>query len=122
MNNEDKNNKQNQENISFYDQVDAKTRGAVKNATQSGGNIEKSSPADEVTSDQEEESGGEVYSQNIMEKAEAQVRENEQASLQDDSYSYDEDNTADEEFHDVDEDFRFEDSDVDFDNDEDFVT
>ena len=87
--NGDQNNKQNQENITFYDQVDAKTRGVVKNATN---------------------------------RAEAQVRENEDASLQDDSYSFDEDNTADDDFHDVDEDFRFEDIDVDFDNDEDFVT
>ena len=89
--NGDQNNKQNQENISFYDQVDAKPRGTV-------------------------------YSKNLMNRAEAQVRENEDASLQDDSYSFDEDNTADDDFHDVDEDFRFEDIDVDFDNDEDFVT
>jgi hypothetical protein len=119
--NSDNNNKQNQENISFYDQVDAKTRGAVKNATQSGGTIQQTGPADEVTSDEEEKTGA-VYSKNLMNKAEAQVRENEEASLQDDSYSFDEDNTADEEFHDVDEDFRIEDTDIDYDNDEDFVT
>lgn len=36
-------------------------------------------------------------------KPETQVRENEDASLQDDSYSFDEDNTDNEEFHDADE-------------------
>lgn len=119
--NRDTNNKQNQENITFYDQVDAKTRGAVKNATLSGGTIEKSDPADELMTEKEEITV-KVYSENLMNRAEKQVRENEEASLQDDSYSFDEDNTADEEFHDVDEDFKFEDTDVDFDNDEDFVT
>lgn len=34
-------------------------------------------------------------------KAESQVRENEDASLQDDSYSYDSDNTGNDDIHDV---------------------
>ena len=36
--------------------------------------------------------------------ADAEVRENEDASLQDDTYSFDEDNTDNEEFHDIDDD------------------
>lgn len=51
-------------------------------------------------------------------KAREEVRENEDASLPDDSYSFDEDNTANEEYHDVDEEDL---EDIDFDNDDDFV-
>ncbi len=36
-----------------------------------------------------------------IKKAEQQVRENEDASLQDDSYTYDSDNTGNEDIHDV---------------------
>lgn len=46
-------------------------------------------------------------------KADQEVRENEDASLQDDSYSFDEDNTDNEEYHDV--------EDFDPDNSDDFV-
>ncbi len=49
---------------------------------------------------------------------ESQVRENEDASLQDDSYAFDEDTTENEEFHDVDDD----EGRIDFDNDDDFVS
>ncbi len=38
-----------------------------------------------------------------VKNAEAEVRENEDASLQDDTYSFDEDNTDNEEFHDLDD-------------------
>ncbi len=38
-----------------------------------------------------------------MSDADQEVRENEDASLQDDSYSFDEDNTDNEEFHDMDD-------------------
>lgn len=78
-------------------------------------NSQKLAPG--VTSDDDQNSG-EVYSENLMDKAEAQVRENENASLQDDSYSFDEANTDNEEYHDVDDD-DFEDFDID--NDDDFI-
>jgi hypothetical protein len=39
----------------------------------------------------------------LKKKAGQQVRQNEDASLQDDSYSFDEDNTGNEEFHDIDD-------------------
>jgi hypothetical protein len=38
-----------------------------------------------------------------MSDADTEVRENEDASLQDDTYSFDEDNTDNEEFHDMDD-------------------
>lgn len=41
---------------------------------------------------------------NPLSGADAEVRENEDASLQDDTYSFDEDNTDNEEFHDIDDD------------------
>ncbi len=81
-----------QENTSFYDQADDKFK---KNLNQQGDDTE---------------TGGKTYSKNLMNKAEEEVRENEDASLQDDSYAFDEDNTDNEEYHDV-----------DLDNDEDFV-
>lgn len=44
------------------------------------------------------------FDKNVKVKnAEAEVRENEDASLQDDTYSFDEDNTDNEEFHDLDD-------------------
>lgn len=56
---------------------------------------------DELNSD-DTETSGEVYSNNLMgNKAENQVRENEEASLQDDTYAFDEDNTGSEEYHDA---------------------
>ncbi len=39
-----------------------------------------------------------------VKSAEEQVRQTEDASLQDDTYSFDEDNTDNEEYHDVDDD------------------
>lgn len=44
-----------------------------------------------------------VKKKNLMSDADAEVRENEDASLQDDTYSFDEDNTDNEEFHDLDD-------------------
>lgn len=52
-------------------------------------------------------------------EAQSQVRENEDASLQDQSYSFDESNTDDEDFHDIDDPFANED--IDFDFDEDYI-
>lgn len=74
-------------------------------------NTQKLAPG--VTSDDDENAGA-TYSENLMNRAEAQVRENEDASLQDDTYAFDEDNTDNEEYHDA--------EDFDFDNDDDFVS
>ncbi len=106
-------NNQNNENASFYDQADGKFNKAIQN----GGQQEKLSKGvteDEVSTDDEE--GGSTYSKNLMSTAEGQVRETEDASLQDDTYAFDEDNTDNEEYHDAGdvEDF-------DIDNDDDFV-
>ncbi len=40
----------------------------------------------------------------VVNRADHEVKENEDASLQDESYSFDEDNTDNEEFHDSDDD------------------
>lgn len=75
-----------------------------------------------LTSDDDEHAGS-VKPSPLMNKAEAQVRENEDASLQDDTYTFDYDNTENEEGID---DFDVEDaggglSDFDIDNSDDFV-
>jgi hypothetical protein len=100
-------NQPNQENSTFYDQADGKFEKAVRKAS----GQDKIAPG--VTSD-DDQNAGETYSKNLMNPAEREVRENEDASLQDDTYSFDEDNTENEEYHDVDDD-------IDFDNDEDFI-
>lgn len=55
---------------------------------------------------QEDQADGK-FDQNVMNTgspdADSQVRETEDASLQDDTYSFDEDNTDNEEFHDLDD-------------------
>lgn len=54
-----------------------------------------------LTSD-DTDTGGETYSKNLQgNKAEQQVRENEDASLQDDTYAFDSDNTGNEDIHDI---------------------
>jgi hypothetical protein len=53
--------------------------------------------------DDDEQTGGIEFSKNLMANADTQVRENEDASLQDDTYAFDEDNTDNEEFHDMDD-------------------
>jgi hypothetical protein len=100
-------NQNNQENTSFNSPSDRKLEQAIQN--------NQDLLAKGVTTD-DDENGGEVYSENLMSKSEQEVRENEDASLQDDSYSFDEANTDNEEYHDADsgEDF-------DLDNDDDFV-
>jgi len=108
-------NQNNQENTSFNDQADGKFDKAVKNAQGAGGAVNQDKLSKGVTSDAEENDGS-VYSENLMSKSDKEVRENEDASLQDDSYSFDEANTDNEEYHDADgaDDF-------DLDNDDDFV-
>lgn len=44
---------------------------------------------------------GTTYSKNLMSKADKQVKENEDASLQDDTYAFDSDNTGNEDYHDA---------------------
>lgn len=98
-------NQNNQENTSFNDH--AKSDRALKSKPEQ---LRKG-----VVEDMEER-GGDEYSKNLMSKPDQEVRENEDASLQDESYSFDEQNTDNEEYHDADgaEDF-------DLDNDDDFV-
>jgi hypothetical protein len=64
-------------------------------------NQKKDSKFSQKDSDKRE--GGESFSKNLMKTPEGEVRENEEASLQDDSYAFDEDNTDNEEYHDVDD-------------------
>jgi hypothetical protein len=54
-----------------------------------------------MTSDSDENSGS--VKKDLNTKASTQVRQNEDASLQDDSYAFDEANTDNEEFHDIDD-------------------
>ena len=109
-------NQENTEHSSFYDQADQKFNQSIQN---------QDKLAKGVTDDSEisSASGGEEYSENLAEEqnmgdAESQVRATEDASLQDETYSFDEANTDNEEFHDVDD---YEDFDLDLDNDDDYV-
>lgn len=64
------------------------------------GKYDDSTPESMNTDDTD--TGGKVYSKNLMEsKAEEEVRENEDASLQDDTYAFDEDNTGNDDYHDA---------------------
>lgn len=93
------NNQDNTEHTSFYDQVDGKINKELQN-----GKLSKGVVADDEKSE---------FRKNLMSDADAEVRANEDASLQDDSYSFDEANTDNEEYHDADE--------IDYDNDDDFI-
>lgn len=62
----------------------------------------KPQPVSNASTDDDEQAGT-VYSNNLMSNADTQVRETEDASLQDDTYAFDEDNTDNEEFHDMDD-------------------
>lgn len=108
MGNQTNQDQNNNENASFYDQADGKFNKAIQNA-------QSEKLAKGVTSD-EEVSADDDKSKKLMSSADAQVRETEDASLQDDAYSFDEDNTDNDEYHDAGdvEDF-------DIDNDDDFV-
>lgn len=97
MGNQNNQDIRNDENSTFYDQVDGKFNKSIQ-----AGQSEKLAAG--VSSDEEEADPDE------------QVRETEDASLQDDTYSFDEDNTGNEEYHDA-EDVE----DFDFDNEDDFV-
>jgi hypothetical protein len=109
-------NQNNQENTSFNDQADGKFDKAVKNAQGAGGAVNNQDKLSKGVTSDDDENAGSTYSKNLMNKSDKEVRENEDASLQDDSYSFDEANTDNEEYHDADsgEDF-------DLDNDDDFV-
>ncbi len=110
------NNESNQEHSSFYDQADGKFNKAIENANLKTGAQKGQKLSPGVTAD-DDENAGSTYSKNLMNRADAEVRENEDASLQDDTYSFDEDNTDNEEYHDVGD----ADASYDFDNDDDFV-
>lgn len=105
-------NQNNQENTSFNSQADGQFDKTVKTKSDQ---LRKGVAPDVETSDDDENAGA-TYSKNLMSRSDREVRENEDASLQDDSYSFDEANTDNEEYHDADgaEDF-------DLDNDDDFV-
>ena len=93
--NENKNDdwSENQEHSTFFDQAD--------------GNLEKKL-----------EKETEKLSPGVKTEAESEVLENEEASLQDDSYSFDEDNTGSEDYHDAGGENSGE---LDFDNDQDYI-
>lgn len=59
-----------------------------------------------------------AHGENPIKTPELEVQENEDASLQDDSYAFDESNTDNEEYHDTDDSFL---TDQDFDDDQKFV-
>jgi hypothetical protein len=113
------NNETNQEHTTFYDQADEKFNKVVEKVT---GHEDEINPAEKdrltskVTSD-DDENAGSTYSKNLMNRADAEVRENEDASLQDDTYAFDSDNLGNEDYHDVGD----VDADYDFDNDDDFI-
>lgn len=57
---------------------------------------------DDLENTDDADLAGATYSKNLMgNRAESQVRENEDASLQDDTYAFDSDNTGNEDIHDV---------------------
>lgn len=58
---------------------------------------------DSRLSTDDSDNAGAVYSENLMNDADPdkQVRENEDASLQDDTYAFDSDNTGNEDYHDA---------------------
>lgn len=91
---------ENMEHTTFYDQADK--------------NIEKK--FQNIKPDKIKES--DKLSPGVMSDAENEVLENEEASLQDESYSFDEDNTGSEEYHDAGGDYSGE---LDFDNDQDYI-
>ena len=108
-------NQESTEHSSFYDQADQKFNQSIQNQDKLAKGVTDDSEISSAT-------GGEEYSENLADggqnlaDAESQVRATEDASLQDDTYSFDEANTDNEEFHDVDD---YEDFDMD--NDDDYV-
>lgn len=114
MGNQTNQDNQNNENASFYDQADGKFNKAIQNGQSD--KLSKGVISDDEGASVDDEGSGSTYSKNLISDADAQVRETEDASLQDDTYSFDEDNTDNEEYHDADEV-----EDFDIDNDDDFV-
>jgi hypothetical protein len=104
-------NQSNSEHSSFYDQADGKFNKAIQNQDKLAKGV---SEDEDVISDTETSTMAESEFSNMA--PEEQVRATEDASLQDESYSFDEANTDNEEFHDVDD---YEDFDMD--NDDDYV-
>lgn len=83
---------ENPENTSFYDQADQTFN---RKLNEKEIKLAKGVKGDEETEEEEaSEFGG---------SAEQQVRQTEDASLQDESYSFDESNTDNEEYHDADD-------------------
>ena len=112
-------NQTNQEHSTFYDQADEKFNKVVQKVTgheDEVNPVEKDRLSSGVTSD-DDENAGSTYSKNLMNRADAEVRENEDASLQDDTYAFDSDNLGNEDYHDVGD----VEADYDFDNDDDFI-
>jgi hypothetical protein len=83
---------------------------------------EETDPISHMGTD-DDENAGKIHAENLLSRAEAQVRENEDASLQDDTYTFDSDNTYSDEGID---DFDVSDvgggmSEFDVDNNDDYV-
>lgn len=106
-------NQSNQENSSFYDQADGKFNQALEKPEKLSKGV---SPDEEESEYVEELEETEESQQKVMSESERQVRETEDASLQDETYAFDEQNTGNEEYHDAsgaDE--------IDLDNDDDYI-
>lgn len=103
-------NQSNQENSSFYDQADGKFNQALeKNEKLSKGVAPNEEESEYIEELEENEASP-------MSETERQVRETEDASLQDGTYAFDEQNTGNEEYHDA----SGADG-IDLDNDEDYI-
>ncbi|WP_408096114.1 hypothetical protein ACJVC5_13830 [Peredibacter sp. HCB2-198] len=100
-------NQNNQEHSSFYDQADGKFNEAIEKKQPLRRGVMEDEESD--FSDERTQSAGGV-------DPDQQVRETEDASLQDESYSFDEQNTDNEEYHDASGA-----EDIDLDNDDDFI-
>jgi hypothetical protein len=116
------NNETNQENTANPNRGYGMDQSINQAGQAKGGAQEQQKLADGVTSD-DDEAAGEIHGADQLNRAEAQVRENEDASLQDDTYTFDSDNTDSDEGID---DFDVADadgggSDFDIENDDDYV-
>lgn len=97
-------NQNDQEHASFYDQADGRFNEA----------IEKRKVLDKKTASTSASESD--FSDEAVPDPDKQVRETEDASLQDSTYSFDESNTDNEEYHDASGA-----EEIDYDNDDDFV-
>ena len=105
-------NQSNQENSSFYDQADGKFNQALEKNEKLSKGVSPDKDESEFVDEMEEND----ESQKLMSDTEKQVRETEDASLQDETYAFDEQNTGNEEYHDASGA-----DDIDLDNDEDYI-